>query len=122
MDTATALNRSHHDPVRLTRRNPSEKIIDHLDMIERIWEADPGFMASKGVAVRDLKFELLAKLCANLLFEGQRQEAAKALKQMKYRPVTKKRWRLSVLALFANIRGGDRALQIVRRFKRMLIR
>jgi glycosyltransferase involved in cell wall biosynthesis len=44
-DVATAVNRGHDDPGRITRCSPLTKAESYLEMIGRVWLADPAFCA-----------------------------------------------------------------------------
>ncbi len=46
LDMETSLNRSHDDPVRLTRKSPRVQIYDRLKLIDEVWKSDTAFMES----------------------------------------------------------------------------
>ena len=51
-DIATAVNRGHDDPQRLTRSSPLVKAQRYQHMVERVWTADPEFRALYPEALR----------------------------------------------------------------------
>jgi glycosyltransferase involved in cell wall biosynthesis len=51
-DIETAVNRGHNEPGRLTRCSSLAKAECYLDMLERVWKADPVFRAEYGDVLR----------------------------------------------------------------------
>lgn len=68
LSVATALNRSHDDAVRLTRKSPRIQIGDRLKMIEQLWKADVVFMAEHASDVCRVESEQLRRWYAHVFW------------------------------------------------------
>lgn len=80
----TAMNRSHNDAVRLTRKSPCVRIQDRINMISDVWRADQGFMSKYGREVLSIKAEQLSLLSIACLLDGQQREAIKNLDRLRH--------------------------------------
>jgi glycosyltransferase involved in cell wall biosynthesis len=120
LDVETALNRSHEDPIRLTRRSPIEKLKDRIDMIERVWESDAAFARANGKLVRSIKSRQIVHLCLNLLYEGKRNEAKSLLRRYANAHAPTHKLSFLIMSLFANFPGGDRLIHQLRNAKHHL--
>jgi glycosyltransferase involved in cell wall biosynthesis len=81
LSLATALNRSHDDAVRLTRKNPRIQIGDRLKMIEQLWKADEVFMTNHATDVYRIESAQLIRMVRSCLLEDKRSEAAEYLRR-----------------------------------------
>jgi glycosyltransferase involved in cell wall biosynthesis len=79
VDHDFAVNRSHEDAVRLTRLPRPIQLTRRVAMIERLWLADPGFMAKRGTLVTATLHDCLMKLARARLLASDRAGARQAL-------------------------------------------
>lgn len=75
LSLTTALNRSHGDAVRLTRKSPLERNLDRLKLIEDVWRKDEIFLAGQAFEVNRVEAEQLLKLGLLCVYENRRQQA-----------------------------------------------
>lgn len=125
MDIETALNRSHDDPVRLTRRKPSERLVDRIDLIERVWQIDPDFMEVRGNDLQELKANELLRLSYYLLLEDRKREALSTLERIDCCLTTKQTLAKIVIFAGARIPGGVQILQLLiglKKLKRLVLK
>ncbi len=80
-DLETTLNRSHEDPVRLTRGNPRQRLARRISMISRVWRADASFMAARAADVDAVEGRLLSKLARLQLLESDAEAARVSLRR-----------------------------------------
>ena len=99
---ATAMNRSHGDSVRLTRKSPLIRANDRLDLISDVWRKDNEFMGVHGNEVDLVEGMQLYKLVLMCLFENKRKEALQYLERWRRLPSTifgLKGWLLNLVIL-----------------------
>lgn len=77
--TETTLNRSHEDAFRLTRVDQRLRMRRRLNMMKRLWRADPAFMRSKGEEVDRVEAACLRKLAKLGILKGDRGTAREAM-------------------------------------------
>lgn len=113
MDVTTALNRSHEDSVRLTRLPQTVQVARRLDMVRRVWKNDTEFCVRYADDVVSVEQDLLLKLAACQLVEGD-QRAARATLRQRTRPRggvdSATRLRAAACATFAYLPGGSALL------------
>lgn len=78
-DVPVMLNRSHEDEVRLTRVSGVLQLESRIDLVDRVWRQDPGFLARHRAAVNARQFGLLLALARNRLLAGDAGPARVAL-------------------------------------------
>ena len=71
LDMETSLNRSHDDPVRLTRKSPRVQVYDRLKMIDEVWKSDPAFMETHKHEVYQVEAQQLVKMSKYCLLDGE---------------------------------------------------
>ncbi|MBE7414090.1 MAG: GNAT family N-acetyltransferase [Deltaproteobacteria bacterium] len=119
LDTATAINRSHDDAVRLTTNCSTLKAARcRLSLIDRVWKQDAEFMLTHRELVEKIEAEQLSIVATQLLFEGKAPEARAALKRISAMGRGSASARL--LKLFAYSPGGPAALTAARDLRRRL--
>jgi hypothetical protein len=78
----TTLNRSHDDPVRLTRTDPIARLQRRLGLIQRVWRQDAAFMAGRSAEVDRIEADCWRALARLGLAAGNRQAAKDALRAL----------------------------------------
>lgn len=120
LDTATAINRSHDDAVRLTTNcNRLRTAECRLSLIERVWKKDAKFMASHRELVKRIEAEQLSIVATQLLLEKKASEAKAALKRIAALGGRSGN-SVKLLSLFAYSPGGPAALTAARGLRRRL--
>jgi glycosyltransferase involved in cell wall biosynthesis len=79
----TTLNRSHEDAFRLTRVNPCVRMGRRIEMIDRLWRADPAFMGANGSEVDRVEAACLRKLARLGILRGEAPVAREALRALR---------------------------------------
>ncbi|MBZ0220450.1 MAG: GNAT family N-acetyltransferase [Candidatus Methylomirabilis sp.] len=119
LDTATAINRSHDDPVRLTTNCGTLRTAEcRLSLIERVWEQDAEFMVRNRELVEKIEAQQLSIVATQLLFEKKAPEARAALKRIS--AMGKGSGATRLLELFAYSPGGPAALTAARGLRRRI--
>ena len=116
----TAMNRSHGDAVRLTRKSPRIRTLDRLKMISQVWRSDREFMAMHGAEVYGAEREVLQRLALLCVTEGRRDEAIEYLERWRRLPSGRLGMRGRLLFLAAHIPGGSRLAQLIGRMRILL--
>ena len=83
---ATAMNRSHGDSVRLTRKSPIIRIRDRISLIEQVWKSDAAFMREHNSEVSKVEAEQLKSLSLMCLLENRKEEAIEWLERWRRLP------------------------------------
>jgi glycosyltransferase involved in cell wall biosynthesis len=83
---ATAMNRSHGDSVRLTRKSPIVRIRDRISLIEQVWKSDAIFISEHGSEVSKVEVEQLKRLALLCIFENRPGEAIEWLDRWRRLP------------------------------------
>lgn len=78
-----ARNRSHDDPVRLTRKMESTKLYDRYDMIQRVWGVDEDFKMQHASVLRTQQLKTRIAIIRALLKEGQTKKARLEIKNVR---------------------------------------
>ena len=110
MDLETALNRSHGDAVRLTRKNERGQIDDRLALLARVWKSDGVFCAEQLAAVDRVEEGLMWRAAKLALFEADVPAAHRFLARMGR--LTHRQLRLPALGLglASRVPAGPRLL------------
>ena len=117
---ATAMNRSHEDDIRLTRKSPIVRTRDRLKLIEKVWKSDDTFMREHGSEVRKVETEQLKTLVLMCIFENRRLEAIEYLERWRRLPLALSDinwWLLNVIVRFPL---SSQFLRFIRQFKRWI--
>jgi hypothetical protein len=88
IDLEIAFNRSHEDAVRLTRVDRRIRIDNRLDMIARLWKADPVFYAQHHRAVDGELTRLWSLQLKQCLLAGDVAQAKRAIAELDRLPST----------------------------------
>jgi protein-tyrosine-phosphatase/glycosyltransferase involved in cell wall biosynthesis len=110
----TAMNRSHDDAVRLTRKSPLIRMRDRLNLINDVWRSDKKFMDAHGVEVEKVEGELFSKMALFCLFEDRLQEARDYLSRWRSLPSATLGAKGLVLLLAAHLPWGPMLLRWLR--------
>jgi len=86
IDLEIAFNRSHEDAVRLTRVDRRIRIDKRLDMVARLWKADPVFYAQHQSAVDGELIRLWSLQLKQCLFAGDVAQAKRAIAELERLP------------------------------------
>lgn len=121
LDIETALNRSHNDAVRLTRKSPLAQVYDRLKMIEVVWKSDPAFMEIYKREVYEVEAQQLVKISKSCLLDGKRAEAKQFLKRWRLLPIRKKGVLPWLLHVFSWLPGSGQLLKYVLHFKHQIL-
>jgi glycosyltransferase involved in cell wall biosynthesis len=78
-DIATAVNRGHDDPQRLTRSSPLVKAQRYRHMVERVWKADPEFRSRYADAIRQVESASSLAVARSALLASEPRIAREAL-------------------------------------------
>ena len=113
----TALNRSHGDAVRLTRKSPRIRIQDRLSLIDDVWRSDIDFMATHAAEVGRVESEQLCKLVLLCLLENRRMDALEYLERWRLLPIKRLNSKRRLLYLAACLPFSPHLLQLLRRMK-----
>ncbi len=113
----TAMNRSHDDAVRLTRKSPIVRMLDRLDLIDDVWRADAEFMQFHGEEVDRVESGLLYKIAIMCLLENRRKEALGFLNRWRRLPSAPLGFKGGLLSLAARIPFGSTVLRLMREAK-----
>lgn len=117
MPVETACNRSHEEPGRLTRTPGTLQLRYRLEMIDRVWGTDDGFMAAphNRERVQDTRLQCLLALARSQLRDGDGPGVRKSLDQAaalgRSIPVL-----LRAVRLCASVPGGLFCLRASHRF------
>ncbi|WKZ32623.1 MAG: GNAT family N-acetyltransferase [Thermodesulfobacteriota bacterium] len=119
LDTATAINRSHDDPVRLTTNCGTRKTAEcRLSLIDRVWKKDAEFMGLHRELVENIEAAQLKIVATQLLLERKTPEAKDALKKISI--LDKGSGATRLLKFFAYSPGGPAALTAARGLRRRI--
>lgn len=81
LETETTVNRGHRDAVRLMSSGFDQRLSARLGIIERVWAADPEFVAAEGPLLRRVQAELMLRLAKYLLVTGDAEGARRVTRQ-----------------------------------------
>jgi glycosyltransferase involved in cell wall biosynthesis len=112
-DLETTFNRSHEDPVRLTRVDSSIQLGRRIAMIDRLWRADRHFFSAHGDKVDEVQHRLLLQAGKQHLLSGRGGEARASLKRAKTL-AAESSIKESVLRGLAGIPGSSFMLMLLR--------
>jgi glycosyltransferase involved in cell wall biosynthesis len=121
VDLETAINRSHEDPVRLTRADPRRRLERRISMIDRVWRNDAGFIAQHRREVDRVQCELLERLARMHLLADDRAASRQALGRAAALSGTARSlndWASLGLAL---VPGTGRLLRMIRQLRHRLL-
>lgn len=79
----TALNRSHHDAVRLTRTDPAIRLRRRIGLIQRVWRRDPAFAQAHAADVDRVETACLRRLARLSIAAGNGADARVSLRAMR---------------------------------------
>jgi glycosyltransferase involved in cell wall biosynthesis len=79
----TTLNRSHDDPVRLMRRDLSDRTLQRIASIRRTWKADRDFMTRFATEVHRVEAAEVTTLVKRACYQGRHREARQHLGELR---------------------------------------
>jgi glycosyltransferase involved in cell wall biosynthesis len=115
----TTLNRSHDDRYRLTRADPRQRVGRRLGMIERLWRADPAFVAAHGAELDRVEADCLRQLARVSVAAGEAGAAREALRALRRLPGQARPADL-LLRAAAALPGAATAISLLRWIRRPL--
>jgi GT2 family glycosyltransferase len=120
VDLETAINRSHDDPVRLTRADPRQRLARRISMIDRVWRTDAGFIAQHRQEVDRVQGELLERLARMHLLADDRAASRGALRRAAALSGASRSINDWASLCLAHVPGTGRLLRMVRQLRHRL--
>jgi glycosyltransferase involved in cell wall biosynthesis len=92
MDIETAVNRGHHDEVRLqTNLSSTERAELRLASIARVWKSDPGFLKQHADDVKEVEGALLLSLAKQNILSSETKQARTVLSRWRELQLSKRK-------------------------------
>jgi glycosyltransferase involved in cell wall biosynthesis len=110
-DVETAVNRGHNEPGRLTRCSSLAKAECYLDMLERVWKADPRFRAEHPDALRHAESAAALAVAECALLSSKPDVARRALDRWKQVDGRARTYKALACAMASHLPGGRHVLR-----------
>jgi hypothetical protein len=114
LDVETAINRSHGDNVRITRRSPAIGAKDRLALIRSVWKDDKDFYEKQRNEVDRVERYQIIRLVKYLLLDSDVRGARKHLRKLKNSKWENDTLKILLLFLCAYLPAGHKLLALLR--------
>lgn len=111
VDVETAVNRGHNEPGRLTRCSSLAKAECYLEMLDRVWNADPRFSAEHPDVLRRAESAAALAVAECAVLASRPDVARRALARWKQVDGRVKAHRALACGLFSRVPGGRSLLR-----------
>lgn len=111
LDAETAVNRGHDGPERLTRCSAVAKAECYMQMLDRVWLADPNFAREFPEELGRTISDALLAIARTALLASRRDVARNALNRWRALPNSEGRKRGRAYSVLANVPGGRNLLR-----------
>jgi len=120
IDLEIAFNRSHEDAVRLSRVDQRIRIDKRLDMVARLWKADPVFYAQHQSAVDGELIRLWSLQLKQCLFAGDVTQAKRAIAELERFPSAGLSTQAKLYRMLTFVPGSSRWLSSLRTIRDLI--
>lgn len=111
----TTVNVGHHDPGRVSKCSAVDRAQSYLTLLQRVWLADPEFVARYGAAARSAHGRALLAFAREALLARQRDDARAALETWRRSGFDERRMWAAIIGLCARLGGGRLVLRNILR-------
>jgi GT2 family glycosyltransferase len=111
----TTVNVGHQDPGRVSKCSALDRAQSYLTLLERLWLADPEFLAGQDGAVRSAHGRALLAVCREALLAGRREMALSTISAWQRGGFDERRAQALFYAICTRLAGGPMLLRNVLR-------
>jgi hypothetical protein len=111
----TTVNVGHQDPGRVSKCSALDRAESYLTLLERLWLADPEFLAGHGGAARSAHGRALLAVCREALLAGRRETALSTITAWRRGGFDERRAQALFYAICTRLVGGPMLLRNVLR-------
>jgi len=113
IDLETTINRSHNDPVRLTRKSQKVQNLCRLNMIRRVWKSDRDFYRDHSAQVDRVEGDQLIKMAKLHILASEPREAVESLKRRDALDISGDKAKIFLLRMLTRIPMAGKLLSLI---------